>query len=108
MYGRYPYVSAVMATATTPRTPARDARLDFRLQSEHKRLIEQAAVASGQTLSEFALSRLIDAARETVDRATTTHLSQRDREVFLARISADAEPTEALQAAADRYRRRGG
>lgn len=108
MYGGYPYIDALMKTAMTSKTPVRDARLDFRLQSEHKRLIEQAAVASGQTLSEFALSSLIDAARETVDQATTTQLNRRDREAFLALISADAEPNEALQAAADRYRRRGG
>lgn len=97
-----------MATATNPNAPVRDARLDFRLQSEHKRLIEQAAMASGQTVSEFALSRLLDVARETVERATTTQLSRRDREVFLALISEEFEPNEALQAAAERYRRRGG
>ena len=97
-----------MASSTNPNLPVRDARLDFRLQSEHKRLIEQAAMASGQTVSEFALSRLLDVARETLDRATTTQLSSRDREAFLALISEDAAPNEALQAAAERYRRRGG
>lgn len=108
MYGKYPYMSTSMATATNSNPPARDARLDFRLQSEHKRLIEQAAVASGQTVSEFVLSRLLDVARETVERATTTQLNRRDREAFLALISEDSEPNEALQAAAERYRRRGG
>jgi uncharacterized protein (DUF1778 family) len=96
-----------MATATNTESPARDARLDFRLQSEHKRLIEQAAVASGQSLSEFALSHLIEAAREAVDQATTTQLRRRDCEAFLALISEDAEPNEALKAAAERFRRRG-
>ena len=101
-------MNTAMATATNSNAPARDARLDFRLQSEHKRLIEQAAVASGQTVSEFALSRVLDAARETVERATTTQLNRRDREAFLALISEDSDPNEALQAAAERYRRRGG
>ena len=97
-----------MASTMTSEEPhARDARLDFRLQSEHKRLIEQAAAACGQSLSEFALSHLIEAARVTVDRATTTQLNRRDREAFLALISADAEPNEALEAAADHFRRRG-
>lgn len=96
-----------MAAALNTESPARDARLDFRLQSEHKRLIEQAAVASGQSLSEFALSHLIEAAREAVDQATTTQLNRHDRDAFLALISADAEPNEALKAAADRFRRRG-
>ena len=97
-----------MASSMNPDAPARDARLDFRLQGEHKRLIEQAAVASGQTISEFALSHLLDAARETVERATTTELKRRDREAFLALISEEAEPNEALKAAAGRYRSRGG
>lgn len=108
IYGTCLYTDAPMATALNVESSARDAWLDFRLQSEHKRLIEQAAVASGQTVSEFALSRLLDAARETVERATTTQLSRRDREAFLALISEDSEPNQALQAAAERYRRRGG
>jgi len=101
-------MSTMMATTMNPDTPARDARLDFRLQGEHKRLIEQAAVASGQTVSEFALSHLLDAARETVERVTTTQLNRRDREAFLALIAEESEPNKALQAAAERYRRRGG
>ncbi|QKK02994.1 MAG: DUF1778 domain-containing protein [Pseudomonadota bacterium] len=96
-----------MATALNVESSARDAWLDFRLQSEHKRLIEQAAVVSGQSLSEFALSHLVGAAREAVDQATTTRLNRRDRDAFLALISADAEPNEALTAAADQFRRRG-
>lgn len=97
-----------MTSATIPEAPTRDARLGFRLQAEHKRLIEQAAAASGQSVSKFALSHLLDAAREAVDQATTTRLSQRDREAFLAVILEDPEPNEALRAAADRYRRPSG
>ena len=65
-------------------------------------------MASGQTVSEFALSRLLEVARETVERATTTQLNHRDREAFLALISEDSEPNEALKTASERYRRRGG
>lgn len=64
-------------------------------------------MASGQSLSEFALSHLIDAAREVVDKATTTQLSRRDRDALLALIAEDAEPNEALKTAAERFGRRG-
>ena len=93
-----------MTTAQHSETPTRDARLDFRLQREHKQLIEQAAVASGQSVSEFALSHLIEAAQGAVERATTTQLTRRDREEFLSLIMEDAEPNSALRAAARRYR----
>ena len=93
-----------MPPAGVPETSTRGARLDFRLQREHKQLIEQAAIASGQSVSEFALSHLIEAAQSALDRATITKLNQRDREIFLDLIGADAEPNEALRAAAARYR----
>ena len=93
-----------MSASHHQETSARDARLDFRLQSEHKKLIEQAAAASGQSVSEFALSHLIRIASETIDRATSTRLNQRDRDAFLRLIMDEAEPNPALKAAADRYR----
>lgn len=96
-------------TITAPtNSTVRDARLDFRLQREHKRLIEQAAAVSGQSLSEFALSQLIEVSRTAVARATVTRLNQHDRDAFIKLIADDAEPNAALRAAAKRYRRRSG
>lgn len=96
-----------MSSTKILETPVRDARLDFRLRREHKLLIEQAAFASGQSVSEFALSHLIEAAQVAVDRATATQLSQRDRDTFLKLILEDAEPNQALRAAAGCYQAHG-
>ena len=91
---------------STLKTTKREARIDFRLSREHKRMIEQAATAAGQSVSDFAVTALVRAARETMDQATVTRLSQRDRDTFLKLIASDAEPNEALKAAARQYRRR--
>ena len=87
-------------------TTTRDARLDFRLSQEHKRLIELAATMAGQTLSDFAISNLVQLARRTIDAATETRLSIRDREVFLGMLEAPVRPNAALKRAAERYKKR--
>jgi len=91
---------------TTLHSTTRDARLDFRLSQEHRRMIEQAASVSGQSLSDFAVASLVQAAQQTIDQATVTRLSQRDRDTFLHLIESDARPNKALKTAAGRYRKR--
>ena len=86
----------------------RDARLDFRLSQDHKRMIEQAAAVTGQSLSEFALANLVQAAQRVIERAAVTELTTRDRDTFLRLIASDAKPNKALQDAASRYRKRRG
>jgi len=86
--------------ATSPNSTA---RLDFRLQSEHKNLIEQAAALTGQTVSQFAIATLLEASRTAIEQASSTELSTRDRDVFLAMLDADGEPNAALRAAAERF-----
>jgi len=81
-----------------------DARLNFRLPGELKRLIEQAAVKRGQSVSEYAVSTLVSNAHEVIRQDELTELSRRDRDRFIALLDdADAEPNEALKAAAQRY-----
>jgi len=91
---------------TTPNT--RNARLDFRLSPEHKRMIEQAATARGQSVSEFAVSYLVEAAQRTIEQETMTRLSRRDRDAFLRLIEADAKPNKTLKQAAARHQKRRG
>jgi uncharacterized protein (DUF1778 family) len=67
----------------------------------------------GQTVSSYATSVLLRASEEIIERETNRVLSDRDAELFLELLSADAEPNEALKAAAERYKsqtgaRRGG
>lgn len=88
--------------------PNPQSRLDFRISQEHKALIERAASAQGQTVSSFAIATLLKAAEEAIRSATTRTLSARDSQTFLAMLSAPAEPSDALKAAAKRYKDRRG
>lgn len=88
-----------MATVTR-----NDARINVRLSSELKQTIEEAASALGQTVSEFAISTVVREARQVLQDARITRLSNRDRDDFLKALSAiDAKPNAALKAAARRY-----
>ena len=88
-----------MATATR-----NDARINVRLSSELKQTIEEAASALGQTVSEFAISTVVREARQVLQDARITRLSNRDRDDFLKALNAiDAKPNAALKAAARRY-----
>ncbi len=84
-----------------------DARLDFRLKRDHKAKIEQAARICGQTVSEFAVSTLLRAADEALERERIIRLTDRDFALFLDLIDEDSEPNEALREAAARYRGKG-
>lgn len=84
-----------------------DARLNFRLPAELKATIEEAAAHLGQSVSDFAVSTLVQTARQVIREHNVTSLSQRDRDRFLALLDeADAQPNEALKAAAKRYKDR--
>lgn len=86
--------------------PTKTDRLDMRLTGEQKELLERAAAISGQPLTGFALSRLLDAARELIERHQRTSLSLRDGRRFLEILEADTAPSPALVAALRRRRAR--
>ena len=83
-------------------------RLDLRVSAEHKRLIERAALVTGQPVTSFVLSSVLDRARETLERETRTVLGERDRVRFLRIMADDSPPPAALARAVKRYRARHG
>jgi uncharacterized protein (DUF1778 family) len=88
--------------------PNRATRLDFRIPSEQKALIERAASIQGQTVTQFAIAALVRTSHEAIQQATLTQLTDHDRVRFLDMLSSDAEPNAALKLAAKRYRERRG
>ncbi len=81
-----------------------DARINVRLPSELKQIIEEAAAALGQTVSEFAISTVVREARQVLHNVQITRLSNRDRDRFLEALdAADAKPNTALKDAVRRY-----
>jgi uncharacterized protein (DUF1778 family) len=82
-------------------------RLDVRVTREHKRLIEKAALVTGQPVTSFVLSSALDRAREALEGESRTLLSERDGRAFLRMLEEDRAPAEALARAVRRSRRHG-
>ncbi len=90
-------------------TGARDARLNFRLPTDLKEVIEEAAATLGQSVSDFAVSTLVLQARTVIEQRNVTVLSNRDRDRFIALLDdAEARPNPALLKAAKRYKKQLG
>jgi uncharacterized protein (DUF1778 family) len=90
-------------------TPTNDARLNFRLPTELKQTIEEAASRLGQSVSDFAVSTLVQSARNIIEQENITRLSKTDRNVFLSLLDdKDACPNEALAAAARKFKKNCG
>jgi uncharacterized protein (DUF1778 family) len=70
------------ATGPTVVRRSRGARLGFRVDDQTKALVERAAELERRNLTDFCLTALADAARDTIARHETLVLSERDREVF--------------------------
>ena len=87
-------------------TSRNDARLNFRLASELKEVIEQAAAHLGQTVSDFAISTLVQNARSVIEEHDRSELTSRDRDIFVALLDdPKAKPNKALAAAARKYKK---
>ena len=88
-----------------PPVVTKDARIDVRLPAAVKATIERAAASLGQSVSDFAVGVLSQAAHDINYRQQVTELSNRDRDLFLALLDADdARPNAALLKAAERYK----
>ena len=83
-------------------------RLDFRLDTEAKEVILQAAHVTGKSVSEFAVSSLVQSAQEILEKHQTLTFSNRDFGAFLDAIDSDEKPNDVLIRAAERYRQRFG
>ena len=84
----------------------RTERLEVRLDPEHKQLIERAAAASGQVVSQFVVPLLVKRADSVLRRLERTVLAEKDREAFFRILKSDEPPTPALKAAAKRRARK--
>ena len=86
-----------------------DARLNFRLPAELKAVIEEAAAALGQSVSDFAVATLVLTARKVIHQRSVTELTNRDRDRFLSQLDdTDAKPNKVLVDAAMRYKKHFG
>lgn len=82
------------------------ARLNFRLPSEIKERIETAALVSGLTVTDFAITALATTAEKVLEKHQTRTLSNRDRDRFLEMLENPPEPNEKLKNAVKNYKKR--
>ena len=78
-------------------------RLDMRLAAETKALLERAAALKGQSLTDYAISNLVEAALQTIERQERIVLSDRGRAQFLAALDRPARLLPNLVKAAKKY-----
>lgn len=82
------------------------ARLNFRLPLEIKERIENAALVSGVTVTDFAITALVNTAEEVLEKHHTRMLTKRDRDTFLEMLENPPQPNEALKKAVKDYKKR--
>ena len=78
-----------MAVPKTKKRSIRAARLDIRLNPQAKEKIEQAAVVSHQSVTDFVVTSLLRASEQAFERQQIIRLTNRDRDRFLAAFEAD-------------------
>ena len=87
-------------------TAKSEARINFRLSHELKQTIEEAAAEMGQSVSDFAVSTLVQTARKILQDQQVTRLSDRDRRQFVSILDGEtSKPNAALVAAVNRYKK---
>lgn len=82
------------------------ARLNFRLPTEIKERIENAALVSGVTVTDFAITALAERSEEVLEKHQMRKLSDRDRNIFLNLIENPPKPNDKLKKAVKEYRKR--
>lgn len=85
-------------------TRPRPERIEARLSSEAKAVIQRAADISGRSVSDFVVTSALQAATETIREHGVIVLSARDTETFVQALLNPTGPNEALLAAARRHR----
>ncbi|MBX3243128.1 MAG: DUF1778 domain-containing protein [Acidobacteria bacterium] len=98
-----------MKTITQRKTAERSiARLNFRLPAKIKKRVEDAAVLSGVTVSDFAVAALVSSADAVLRQQEERKLSDRDRDLFLNLLETPPKPNKALKKAAQKYKKVSG
>ena len=100
MHGSLPY-NRVMATASSREAPeTKRERMELRVTSSAKALIQRAAAVSGLSAGDLAY----EGARRVLDSHEHMELTGADAEAFLKALDEPPEPTERLVEAVRRYR----
>jgi len=86
----------------------RSSRLEARIDSEQKALIERAAQLQGCSLSNFIIASAREAALKTIKEYEVIRLIGPDRDAFIAALINPPKPTRKMHEAAKRYIKESG
>jgi uncharacterized protein (DUF1778 family) len=79
------------------------ARLEARVNSEVKLLLQKAADLEGRSLTDFIISSVQSAAYEVIEKHRSLRLSLEDSDLFIDALHNPPEPNQELKLAAKRY-----
>jgi uncharacterized protein (DUF1778 family) len=96
------------ATSRSTSGRTRAERLEARVTSEQKNLIERAAALQGRTVTDFVLTSVRDAARRAIEEHNQISLSVRDSEAFVDALLNPKPVNDRLRDTVRRYRERAG
>lgn len=96
------------AAKTSSSSRARGERLETRVSSDQKRLIEHAAALQGRTLTDFVLTSVQEAARRAIEEHQHLALSVRDSQAFIDALTEPQPVNDRLRETVRRYRERTG
>jgi uncharacterized protein (DUF1778 family) len=85
-------------------TGTNDVRIDIRLGNETKAVIKEAAALTGQSVSDFAVSALLEKATHILNAKPIRPLSERDARTFLSVLDSERQPNQELRKAAASYK----
>ncbi len=99
-----------MAHAAPKLTAARTraSRLEARITTEQKRLVEHAAALEGRTVTDFVIASVQDAAQRAIEAHERLDLSLRDRQAFVEALLNPPPVNERLRETIRLYREETG
>lgn len=85
-------------------TASKAERMDMRLSTQQKRLIEQGAALKGLSTSDFVIQSAAQAAEQLIYDQQIINLSLEGQRAFLAALESPPQPNETLKEAAKFYK----
>lgn len=80
-------------------------RMETRITPDQKALFERAAYLEGQTLTDFVLNAVRDAARQVIEHHEVIVLTQRERKAFFKALLNPPAPNKALRDTAKAHKK---
>jgi len=93
----------MMATANPS---PKSARIETRVSSEQKELIERAAAYTGRSVSEFVVAHVEVAAKKVIEQHERLHLDQTQSRMLVEALLSAGKPNKKLKVAMNNYRKR--